>query len=110
MVDGSFVRPDPAKFVFRAEGVINADVKLVSIVLVVGISISHIESINTACKTDAGRIQSIAHRVIVRQRHVGEQRVLYEAGRVQSRPKGIAAENAELLKISCCSCRPDRIA
>src|SRR5262245_3939282 len=78
------------------EIVIDANVELVTVD--VGRPASEVRGcivpVHTTDKPDAGGIQSIAGCEIVRQRHLGNQR-LHVSGRIKSRSKRIAAKDAE---------------
>src|SRR5215510_6234328 len=78
------------------ETVIDANVELITVD--VGRPAAEVRgcivSVHTTDKPDAGGIQPIAGCEIVRQRHLGNQ-CLHVSGRIKSRSKWIAAEDAE---------------
>ena len=82
----AFPRVDHAELVIGVEVVIDPHVELIA-VFVLGNSHSMIEAADAADEANAGGIQAVADRVVVRQRHSREQHVLDEAGRIVSRPE-----------------------
>src|SRR5215467_13690644 len=83
---------------------------------VISVSDIGIEAIQGTSKSNACRVQAVANRVVVRQRHSCKQCVLDKARRIISRPVWIAhcsialREHAELLEISGRTRRFDWIA
>src|SRR5437867_7148550 len=88
------------------EIVIDANVELITVD--VGRPASEVRgrivAVHTTDKPDAGGIQPIAGCEIVRQRHLGNQR-LHVSSRIKSRSKWIAAENAERSQRTCRAAR-----
>src|SRR5262249_5439957 len=108
-VSAAFPCIDKAEFIFRVEIMIDARIELIAI-RVVSIRAGEIVAVNPSSESNAGRIQTITHGVVVWLGHACQQRFFDEARRVVSRPQWIPTENTELLKITGGACRAHRIA
>ena len=109
MIETPLPGVDKTELMRGIEVVIQPQVELIAVVLVVGVPVSQIRAADSSSPLNTGRVQAITHGEIVRLRHVRQQYLAYETGRVIAGPLRIKREHVDLLNAACGGRRTDRI-